>query len=300
MSSCSTDKAWIKNDMKTDDGLHDIEVINENIALAYSYGTGNLYKTFDEGKNWEKIYQFDSIYFEQIQFLDKENGWIVGSPNKIYATQDGGKSWLDKSLKGESEESLIYGMWFDNKSTGYISANERGKKGFDTKIFKTQDAGNSWNLLHQMDELILNLERIDNVLYASGNNVILKNVDKDKFEYVYQDTSKQVGQIRDLEKSETGKIYATGFNGFIIEINDQKFEKKQITQNRLRCLVSNGNEWIAVGDTNNEPGNLFISKDEGRTWEANTDELSDIHRIEASKGKLWMVGKEGLMMTRKR
>jgi len=301
--SCSTIKKWTASEANINEGLHDIGIINENIAVAYSYGTGNLYKTIDEGKNWEKIYQLDSVYFEQIQFLDEENGWIAGSPNKIYVTRDGGKNWTNKSLP-ELTECLIYGMWFDTKETGYVAAFEiavlkTDKK--ETKIFETHDGGNSWNFIHQIDEVILNLERIDNILYATGYNTIIKNADKENWSYIFRDTTKQTGQIRDIEQNETGKMCASSFNGYIIEIDNNKMEKQQLTQNRIRNLVAaNNNEWIAVGDNNKEEGNLFVSKDNGKTWRVDTNRFSDIHRIRASDNKLWVVGKEGLIMTRKK
>nr|NQU93742.1 hypothetical protein [Bacteroidota bacterium] len=74
MISCSSGYDWVKHNLNISEGLHDIEVIDDHIAIAYSYGTGNVYKTKNGGRNWNKIYQFDSIYFEQIQFLDERNG----------------------------------------------------------------------------------------------------------------------------------------------------------------------------------------------------------------------------------
>ena len=37
----------------------------------------------------------DSIYFEQIQFVDNKQGWICGEYGKIYHTNDGGETWQE-------------------------------------------------------------------------------------------------------------------------------------------------------------------------------------------------------------
>ena len=65
---------WVKTQTIIEDGLHDIEVINDDIALAYSYGTGKLFKTTNGGEIWAQIHQFDSLWFEQLQFIDENIG----------------------------------------------------------------------------------------------------------------------------------------------------------------------------------------------------------------------------------
>ena len=308
LTACSTSKEWTSTTQSITEGLHDIEVLDNNNAIAYSYGTGNLYKTTDAGKNWNKLYQFDSIYFEQIQFLDSQNGWLIGSPNKIYKTSDGGKTWLDKSLEKEFNGAYLYGMYFKNVNNGYIAALQRGSKGMLTKILQTKDGGTTWQLANQLDEMILNLEIINGSLYGTGNNVIIKNIqDKDNWEYVYQDKNKKVGQIRDIAQIDNN-IIASSFNGYIINLSGANPQVKQITKNRIRNLVAvNSKQWIAVGDADKEPGNLFVSNDSGNTWITSPKKYVDIHRIQKSKkacppfgGKLWIVGKEGLVMTKKK
>ena len=291
-----------KNVATITEDLHDIEVINDNIVLAYGYGTGSIYKTINDGKSWDKIHQFDSIYFEQIQFLDEQNGWLVGSPNKIYKTENGGRTWLNKSLKHESIDCYIYGMYFEEINHGYIAALENSKSGFSTKIFKTTDGGNTWELINTIEEMLLNLEKIDGTIYATGNNVIVKDIHlKENWKYCFQDKNSQVGQIRDIEQNTAKKIFASSFNGYLIELIEENSQLHKITNNRLRSLTSvDKNQWIATGDNNKNAGNLFISIDNGKNWKPVEKEFQDIHRIEKSKKKLWLVGKGGLIISRKK
>jgi hypothetical protein len=51
---------------------------------------------------------------------------------------------------------------------------------------------------------------------------------------------------------------------------------------------------------NKVTGNLFCSSDNGKTWAMNISRFPDIHRIQKSETKLWIVGKGGMIMTRKK
>ena len=298
--SCSGNHEWKKMETSIGEGLHDIEVIDNRQAFAYSYGTGNLYKTTDGGKTWDKIYQFDSIYFEQIQFLDHQHGWIVGTPNKVYKTEDGGFHWRDKSLEKDFSHVAIYGMYFESVDTGFIAAMERENRKFITNIFYTTDGGSNWELINQIPHMILNLEPINGIIYGTGHNVIAQDIQSPEgWTYRFIDSTKKIGQIRDIELNSANKIIAVSFNGYVIELDEDTVKTSRITKNRIRSLTSfNDSHWIAIGDTNKESGNLFISTDNGTTWTATKDTLPDIHRIEKSENKLWIVGKNGLVMTR--
>ncbi|MFC2084715.1 WD40/YVTN/BNR-like repeat-containing protein, partial [Bacteroidota bacterium] len=258
------------------------------------------YMTTNGGIDWEKIYQFDSLFFEQIQFLNEKTGWIAGSPNKLFKTENGGINWTDKSISSEMENAFIYGMYFKDIEHGYLAVINRNESGFFSNIYSTNNGGEDWQLVNSLEEMILNLEEIDNSIYGTGHNVIIKDIDKgDRWKYFYRDTSKQVGQIRDIEVNETGKIRAVSFNGYVIECTEEKFNIERITNNRIRNLISfNRDSWIAVGDTNIEPGNLFMSSNNGRNWLISKRKFPDIHRINKSENRLWVVGKAGLMMTR--
>ena len=54
--------------MGFNDNFHDIAPIDKNNVVAYSYGTGKIVKSEDQGKTWRQVYKTDSIYFEQIEF----------------------------------------------------------------------------------------------------------------------------------------------------------------------------------------------------------------------------------------
>jgi photosystem II stability/assembly factor-like uncharacterized protein len=297
LMSCTTpEKQWEVISTNILDGLHDIEIISDNEVVAYSYGTGKVYKSWDEGETWKEIYRFDSIYFEQIQFLDQKSGWIVGSPNKIFLTTDGGNSWELKKLPDTYADAWIYGMTFMDVDNGYVTAITRDSIGWITTIFETINRGNSWEPVNEVNGMLLNLELLNNTLYASGHNVIIKNPEKITWEYIYLDTTYKTGQIRDLEYGFDDKLIAVSFNGFVLQIDSNETIINRITQNRLRGLISvNEKEWIAVGDTNKQPGNFFVSWDKGSSWQLSGAQYPDIHRIAKSDKHLYIVGKDGFI-----
>ena len=59
----------------------------------------------------------------------------------------------------------------------------------------------------------------------------IKNIhEKDNWSVSYQDTTKLVGQIRDMAFDENGNIKAASFNGYVLELKKNQWTTKQITK----------------------------------------------------------------------
>lgn len=278
--------------------LHDIEIVNDTTLVAYSYGSGNIYKSENGGESWRLISQLDSVYFEQIQFVNESTGWIVGSPNKIYRTTDGGITWEDKSIEQEkqSQLALIYGMHFIGSNVGYVSVTNKSDKGLHTNIYKTENGGENWKEINEIQTALLNLEEFNGILYGSGTNVIIKNVDnREQWKSIFQDSTKQVGHIRDIEWLGDNELVTVSDNGYIVSGTEDKWSTDQITSNRLRCIKSTEDFLVIVGDNNKESGNFFVKRMNEEGWILSDQRYPDIHRIGISNMDIWIVGKEGLM-----
>ena len=83
----------------TNDDFHDIEVVDDNNLIAYGYGNGAIIKSNNKGESWKKVYQFDSVYLEQVDFPTKDIGFICGNTKTLLRTKDGGKEWVNLSFK---------------------------------------------------------------------------------------------------------------------------------------------------------------------------------------------------------
>ena len=283
---------WEQINIGLNDNFHDIAPIDKNNLIVYSYGSGLIAKSTDQGKNWKTVHKTDSIYYEQVEFLNPLTGFICGNTNKILKTIDGGNHWKEIEINSISKSALIYGMKFRNPQTGYISVLERTNNGFHSKIYQTINSGLDWIEINSIPEMILNLELINEELWASGNNIVLKNIDKKDYETVYKDNNNKVGQIRDFIV-DMEKIVMVSFNGFIIYKGSDGYVKNQITKNRIRSVVDIGNgELIAAGDNNKEKGNLYLSLDDGKTWEIINKDLNDIHRLKINDRIVWGIGKK--------
>ena len=155
--------------------IHDIEFVNDSVGFIYSYGTGNIYQTVDEGYTWVKIKQTDSIYFEQIQFINSKCGWICGENGKVLGTNDGGMTWTDLSIYVEYGNLLLYGMCFINDSTGYVSGALLFENKLKPIIYITYNGGISWSeIFEDIPNMVLNIERKGDDLLATGNGFIIK------------------------------------------------------------------------------------------------------------------------------
>ena len=291
--SCTQPKQWQNISLSTKDHLHDIEVIDDKIAISYSYGTGKLFKTINSGETWKQIHQFDSIYFEQIQFIDKNVGWICGSPNKLFKTSDGGITWTDISTK-EKPNSLIYGMLFTDKNIGYFSEMYRSQKGMFSDIYQTNNGGEDWQLIHTIKAPIVNLEKLDNTIYGTGSNIIIKDIDKEEYAISFLDSTRKVGGIRDIAINKNGEIKAASFNGYVLSLANNQWVSKQITKNRLRSISTLDKFWLVAGDSIKEPNHIFKSID-GENWNSIQNQYPDVHRTVTLNNTLWMAGKKGFI-----
>jgi photosystem II stability/assembly factor-like uncharacterized protein len=70
-----------------------------------------------------------------IRFLDAQKGWLYGYNGGLYWTEDGGLTWVKKTVPFESELGLVF---FADEHTGWAEQKETGA------ILRTDDGGNSW------------------------------------------------------------------------------------------------------------------------------------------------------------
>jgi photosystem II stability/assembly factor-like uncharacterized protein len=146
---------WLEN-LGVSNVLYSIYFWDENIG--YISGNGVLYKTTDAGSTWTSISNIPPSPFYKLFFTNVNTGYAVTwSYQKVYKTTDGGLHWFVQST-GMSGFDDYYGVGFYNENTGVVVGG---------KIYRTTNAGSSWEIINSSAEAVFNdLKIIENRAYA--------------------------------------------------------------------------------------------------------------------------------------
>ncbi|MBK7867942.1 MAG: hypothetical protein IPJ75_13750 [Ignavibacteriales bacterium] len=129
--------------------------INTMFATVFELDNKNVIKSEDGGKTWKNLasYSGKDIDFYNLHFIDKKNGWVIGTmmltgsiPDAyptvfIKRTTDGGDSWIDDIRYGETTPSNL--TFTDPQHGWYVSNTD------DTSrvMSRTTDGGKTWESL---------------------------------------------------------------------------------------------------------------------------------------------------------
>lgn len=315
---------WQRQTCPINDGLHNVYFVSDSLGWAISYGTGILIHTADAGKNWQVQHQFDSLYFEQIQFVDENNGWLCGEYGFVFKTTDGGNNWLDVSppieqritrqidwnSKARPEGWYIgyYSMHFFNRDTGFVAGQKLNlvEKQREYIFHLTQDGGKTWqsNPLAPRDMTYDPFFINGQIGFIGGNSNVYFTTDAGKsWAATIPENITSKDQLRSVFFLGESTGWACGFSGkiFIFDGVNSNWDSVKVTDNRLRCICfMNEKDGIVVGDKNKEAGTIFESNDAGKSWQLVNADFPDLHRIFLTKKKIWIVGKEGMILVRDR
>jgi photosystem II stability/assembly factor-like uncharacterized protein len=272
-----------------------------NIFRASLPGVG-IYKTIDGGKSFQHIGLEKSGTIARIVVHPTNenmvyvavsgNEWTYNEERGLYMTEDGGKSW--KKILNESEKSGCIDLVMDpsNPSTLYASMWNRIRKRWSDPvpedgdfIYKSIDAGNTWNKISNGLPDTKNTGRIGLAIAHSNPNVLYAFVD---------DHNKKRDPLPDEIDSYERKVQKVVIGGAIYrsdnkggswtkqaEIHDF-FKPFSGTYgwvfSQIRVHPKNENEVYALGV------NMGKSIDGGKTW--SKFESKDVH-IHGDNHGMW-------------
>lgn len=286
----------------TTDDLHDLFFLNEELGWVYTYGTGKVLKTEDGGATWQIIAQLAEGYYEQMQFLDKEMGWICGANGALLKTEDGGRTWVPQEVPVAGEGDLyVYALHFKNKLEGFIGGtcmvDRRNQTPF---LYRTMDGGGTWQQLEQPPSMVLNLVfPSEKVGYLCCDRYILKTEDGGtQWETVFTAPPKGIVGMRGLHFFDETHGLCLGFFGLMVRTEDggatwtsfPVSEKRGLTRD---LYFFNPQEGFVVGDKIRDDVVLYRTNDGGTVWQYLYDLPHDLHRIKATAQYVWVVGKQG-------
>jgi photosystem II stability/assembly factor-like uncharacterized protein len=141
--------------------LQYIYFCNKNFGWIAGWN-GALYKTYNNGLNWEHLYPENPPYFFEdfrgLAIADTSNIWVP-CLNKIFHTIDGGKNWEKDTL---SKNSVITDITLYNKESLWLITN-------DGKILKYYDETSSNNEKNILPTRLALYNIFPNPVNPSGN-----------------------------------------------------------------------------------------------------------------------------------
>jgi photosystem II stability/assembly factor-like uncharacterized protein len=123
--------------------LFSIQFTDMNIGYACGStggGTGKLYKTTNNGLNWNLILSGGNM-FTDLWFINKDTGWVADNGHVPFGigllkTTNGGINWTTQLTNAYNPEKLF----FLNKDTGWVLSD-------DDKLYRTVNSGNNWEFI---------------------------------------------------------------------------------------------------------------------------------------------------------
>lgn len=115
------------------------------------FPAGVLYKTTDGGNTWTNVYgltfDFINIYWDDVFFVDLNNGWLAGPRSDIRHTTNSGTNWTIQTAPDTVFE--FKSIYFISPTEGWIvggSYDSISGQGTDGVIIHTTNSGNNWNI----------------------------------------------------------------------------------------------------------------------------------------------------------
>ena len=262
-----------------------------------SYAGIGIYKSTNNGKTWEYLGLPESHHIGKIQLhpTDNNTAWVAAlghlySPNKergVYKTTDGGKTWkqtlyvddntgaIELDINPSNPDELYAGMWYRTRSAWDFE--ESGKT---SGIYKSNDGGNTWQLLSKEGSGLpvgKGVGRIGIVVYPKNPKIVYAVVDnqalKPDTSTRRTDTIYTIANFKDITKEKFAELDDKKLEQFL---RRNRFPAKY-TASVVKEMVKNDKvkptavyDYLNVNDGFTNAGiygcQVFRSEDGGVSW----------------------------------
>ncbi|MEW6736580.1 MAG: YCF48-related protein [Acidobacteriota bacterium] len=242
---------------------------------------------------WRILMESNTLHaptFVSICFINNNHGWAA-STSQILETTDGGQHWSEQQI---GNNATFYTMKFIDNSNGWILGAYQKNDNYSPIIFKTMNAGRSWQPIP-----ITNVNKlVDFAFYNSdlgwavgANSIVCTKDGGNTWEIQYQGVTGET--ILSVSCSDSEHIWAVGSNELILTTEDGGKNWKRIdidlTDALLRVHYFNNSVWIL--GLNGVVAQLNISN---KKWQFHSLDfkkaLTDVY-FKNNQG--WIVGEEG-------
>lgn len=236
------------------------------------------------GSGWYIQYQDGFSLFEDIYFINKNVGWVVGTGGNLLKTTDGGTHWQKLSIPTSHKLMSVY---FFDENTGFVM-------GWNQSRFFTEDGGMTWDVKSDGDYLYYkDLHFIDDSTGFAlnyGNSKLASTINRGRnwnfydikdamsIHFISNKIGYCVGYQSNISKSINGGL---SFTRITPPDNFSFFDHVYFCNENIGWLIGNST-WI-IG-----------TKDAGNNWEiqfeckTESNFLNDIYFINDKEG--WIVG----------
>ncbi len=197
---------WALYTTGTTDNLNNIQ-FPKNDSTNQPKVTGNTVLVIpDSSGNWSslQIISDSTDTIRSLCFLDRDIGFVVGSNQSLYKTEDGGSSWI---YMGGQVTGDLYDIDFSSFQNGFIVGTD--------DLFYSVDSGINWNGSNMnLSRTLKAVDFLDNLHgLAAGNGIILPT--KDGGNNWSIDTTTTTESLNDIYYSNNG-AFIVGNNGLIL------------------------------------------------------------------------------------
>lgn len=272
-------------------------------ALRSSYAGTGVYKTFDNGKNWEYLGLPESHRIGKIELhpTNADVAWVAvlghlytfNKERGVYMTTDGGKSWkqtlyiddktgaIDVVVDPKNPDNVYATMWHKIRTAWNLD--EHGKT---SGIHKSTDGGKTWKRINTPESGFPSGEyvgRIGLAIYPQQPNILYAVVDNNEprpdtsaQKAAAPDTVYAVKDFRGLTKEQFAALDEKKFNAFLRQngLGQHKVAdiKSKVADGAYKPSVitdyfgDGGDAIAAITNTPIKGCEIYRTDDGGATW----------------------------------
>ena len=271
-------------------------------SLRSTYAGTGIYKSRDNGKNWEYLGLPESHHIGKIALhpANPDIAWVavmghLYSPNKergIYLTEDGGKTWkktlyiddktgaIDVAVDPVNPNNVYATLWYKTRTAWNLE--ESGKT---SGIYKSTDGGHHWKLISTPASGFPTGEgvgRIGIAIYPKQPNILYAVVDNNAHrpdtstQKQEPDTSYTQKDFKGLTKEQFAALDNKKFNSFLRQNGLGRYKVEEIKEkvangtfkpSVIEDYFGDGGDAIeAILNTPIIGAEIYRSNDGGATW----------------------------------